>query len=381
MTESLGDLLRRSAEAAPEPRLDVGELVAHAGRRQRRRRLAVVASTTALVGAIVVGSFAVRGGQPRDLEPAPSRPPSDVYPPPPAARPLVYADGATVHVGEDTFDAGGTVSFLDATDDGVVFVTEESGRGWFNDLWFNDGSSTEAIGRVSTQHVGMFAVWTANPGSLVVWSDPTSGTLVAYDTSEHEVVGLPPTVARGSRADRLPFVDLPYVDENEIFFPADGTHVLRYDLASGTTDRVSQAAFEAELRGHARLLVFDGERGDSGTAFADSVSARFDQVGRRLVPVDFQHPDLASGVTDLTLTTGESVRLRLPAGYVAPLREQGQIRVVQWLDDHRLVLFANEANHDSLPEVGDLLECRLPDGTCRVAVRAGSTPYVAPGTK
>jgi hypothetical protein len=53
--------------------------------------------------------------------------------------------------------------------------------------------------------------------------------------------------------------------------------------------------------------------------------------------------------------------------------------VVQWIDDDRLVLFPNEGGGDLPAQVGDLLVCRPSDGHCRVAVRASSTPYIAPG--
>ncbi|MBA2559430.1 MAG: hypothetical protein H0V07_05990 [Propionibacteriales bacterium] len=386
MSEFLGDLLRRSADAVPGPRLDVGELVAHAGRRQRRRRLAVVASTTALVSAIVVGSFAVRGGEPRHLEPAPSPSPSPsvVDPPPRVARPLVYAAGKIVHVGDDTFEAGANVLFVDATDDGVVFVTEDSDRLWYSDtLWFNDGSTTEAIGRVPTEHIGIFEVHTTNPGSLVVWADATSRTnessdrFVVYDTSRHEVVA------------RLPFTGVYnvvlHVDEGHIFFNPDkdtpgcwvydihyckDPHLLRYDLASGETRKISQASFEAELRSRARMLVLAEARGDTGTVFTAGAMARFNQVGSRLVPVDSN-----GDPTVVRLTTGEPVALRVPAGYTSP---GGEMSVVQWITDDRLVLFPNEGG-DLPAKAGDLLVCTLPDGLCRVAVHASSTPYVAPG--
>jgi hypothetical protein len=99
--------------------------------------------------------------------------------------------------------------------------------------------------------------------------------------------------------------------------------------------------------------------------------ARFNQVGRRLAPVDsngdpavFRRP------------TGERVELRVPAGYRAPGTE---MPLVQWIDDDRVVLFPNEGGGDLPPKVGDLLVCRLPDGQCHVAVRASATAYVTPG--
>jgi hypothetical protein len=386
MSESLGDLLRRSADAVPEPRLDVDALVAHAESRQRRRRLALVVSSVVVVGAIVVGSFAVRGGQARDLEPAPSPSPSPslVNPPPRAARPLVYAAGSTVHVGDRSFDAGGTVAFLDVTDDGVVFVTEDSDRSRYSDtVWFNDGSTTEAIGRVPTEHIGLFEVSTANPGSLVVWAEGNrtnqpSDEFVAYDTSRNEVVARVPFIGR--------YDVVLHVDEDHIFFNPDSgapgcwvydihhckdPGLLRYDLTSGETRKISRASFADELRPVPRMLVLAEARGDTGTAFTARAMARFDQVGRRLVPVDANgDPSAIRG------PTGEPLELRVPAAYTSPGDEMS---VVQWIDDNRIVLFPNEGAGDLPAQVGDLLECRLPNGECRVAVRAASTPYIVPG--
>ncbi len=384
MNESLGDLLHRSVEAVPKPHLDVGELVGRAERRQRQRRLVLVACTTVLVAAIVVGSLAFRGGQPRQLQPAPAPSPSVVHPPQRVARPLVYAAGRTVHVGEDTFEAGKNVLFVDATDDGVVFVTEDSDRWWYSDtLWFNDGSTTQAIGRVATEHIGLFDVYTANPGSLVVWAEgkrtnASPDQFVVYDTSRHKVM------------DRLPFTGLYntvlHVDERHIFFNPDSgapgcwmidihycrdPYLLRYDVASGETRKIPQATFKGELRPVPRMLMLAEARGDTGTVFTARAMARFNQVGRLLVPVDSN-----GDPTVFRRPTGEPLALRVPAGYTSPGDEMS---VVQWIDDDRLVLFPNEGGGDLPAQVGDLLVCKLPDGLCRVAVRASSTPYVAPG--
>ena len=62
MTETLSDLLRHSAEAVSAPSVDVAALVAHAGKRQRRRRITLALAAAAVVGAVTAGSLAVRGG-------------------------------------------------------------------------------------------------------------------------------------------------------------------------------------------------------------------------------------------------------------------------------------------------------------------------------
>ncbi len=387
MSETLAELLRRSADAVSEPHFDVAELVAGADRRQRHRRLAVAAGAAGLVGAIVVGSLAYRSNPSSGPDPAPSPPPSPspsvaVDPSPDGTRPLVYAAGSTVHVGEESFDAGGPVAFVDPTDDGVVFMVGNSER-----LWFHDGDSTDVIGRVPRDHHGYFDVFTASRGSLVVWADATTpsgrkpgeatGGFVVYDTSQRAVVG---------RLDQAGFADILHVDEGQVFFIPGGTpgcwltyaegcakaHVLRYDVAADRVEKTTEAVYESELTTHARVLVLAEARGDTGTVFTSRLMARFNQVGGKLQPVDSN-----GDPTTVVRTTGEPVDLRAPAGYTATLDEMS---LVQWLDDDRVVLWAA---HESVGEVGpnrgDLLVCNLLRGSCRVAVAASATPNVPPG--
>jgi hypothetical protein len=397
MTETLGDRLRRSADAAPDPRIDVSWLVDEAGRRRRQERVTVGAAAAVVVALVAGGSLALRAGlddRPGPVPTVPSPTPTSIEPQSNATRPLVYAAGRTVHVGDDSFEADGGVTFLDATDDGVVFMTgcswprpactEDSDSEWNSDtLWFSDGSTTEAIGRAPTEHIGYFEVYTANPGSLVVWADATSRTrgwidrFVVYDTSQHEVVARVPFTGHYST--------VLYVDQDALFINPDSgspgcwvvdvqacsdPHLLRYDLAAGTTERITQGAFEKALRRDPRMLVLDEARGDTGTVFTQHLMARFNQAGRQLSPRDSN-----GDPTFFTRTTGENVQLSVPAGYTAPGPE---MPVVQWLDDDRLALFPNEGSGDFPARIGDLLVCRLPDGVCRVAVHASSTPYLAP---
>lgn len=391
MSESLTELLRRSADSVREPLIDVGELVAAAGRRQRRRRLAIAAGAAGIAGAIVVGSLAFRSNPSSGPDPAPSPPPA---PSPSVAvdttedgtRPLVYATGSTVHVGDQTFDAGGAVGFLDVTDDGVLFVNQDDER-----LWFNDGTTTREIGRVQIGPGGFsyvpVYVSTANPGAWVVWEDAASRTqgfidqFVVYDTSRREVVA------------RIPFVghynQLLHVDDGHVYFNpdkgspgcwvfdiqfCDDPHVLRYDLGSGETTKISQTTLEAELTIVPRMLVLSEPQaqGDSGTRFTVHFFAWFKQVASRLDP-----RDSGGGDTVFTRTNGGAIRLRVPSGYTAPGGEDGGIRLSQWLDDDRIVLEASDGNGDTGPSHGDLLVCRLPDGVCAVALRDAT--FVVPG--
>jgi hypothetical protein len=361
MTESLAELLRRSADAVTEPRVDVAELLAQAGKRQRRRRLAVAGGTAALVGAGEVGSLALRDGYGGDVEPAPSpspSPPSSVAVDPTGTRPLVYAEGSTVHVGDSTFDAGGTVTFVDATDNGVVFMTgcvwprpacaEDRDSEWRSDtLWYNDGSVTVPIGRAPTEHIGLYEVYTQNPGSLVAWADATSRTkgvirrLAVYDTSRRQVVGT-----------------IPFADVAHTVLHVGGTNVAFHPDTPG--------CWLVELPSCSRRFVADVPARDNRVVFR--------KVGRRLV-IGFDNGDPGTFRT----TSGEDVALRAPAGWSVPGGEEELIVPVQWLDDDTVILFANVGGGDSPAQVGDLLECRLPDGECQVAVSSSSAPYRAPG--
>jgi hypothetical protein len=382
MNESLSELLRRSADSVREPRLDVGELVAAAGRRQRHRRLAIAAGAAGLVGVVVVGSLALRSDPSARPSPAPSPSPTPtVVDPNPApqsssTRPLFYAEGATVHVGDMTFEASKPVAFISSTDDGVVYEASVDGT-----LWFSDGTTTSVIGlsgctACPTAHGGV--VTTAKSGSLVVWGDATGhkrdlpAEFVVYDTSLHEVVG------------RIPFTGVNdtvmYVDEDHVYLtPRSGPgcwaldiqdiqacknpRLFRFDVASGETTKITLAELDTEMGTRPRMFVRTPSGNEPG--FVEGVN--FTQIGGRLV-------------TDLTRTNGDEVRLRLPSGYTAPAVEDGEtvIGLSQWLDDDHIVVWANEGRGDLPAQRGDLLVCRLPDGGCRVAVPRSSHLYVAP---
>jgi hypothetical protein len=391
MNESLAELLRRSADSVREPRLDVGELVAAAGRRQRHRRLAIAAGAAGLVGVIVVGSLALRSDPTAQPSPAPSPSPTPTVvdpnpaPQPSSRRPLVYATGKTVHVGDETFEASKPVAFIKATDDGVVYEAAIDGT-----LWFTDGTTASVIGTSGctacpTAHGGV--VTAATSGSLVVWADATGHEndlpveFVVFDTSRHEEVG---------RVSFNGFDDaVMYVDEDHVYLtprggpgcwalgiqdihPCKNPHLFRFDVVSGETTKITLAELDAEMGTRSRMFV----RATSGNEPGFVEGANFRQVGRQLVAVDS-----GGGSTHLARTNGDEVRLRLPSGYTAPGVEGsgGTIQVSQWLDDDHIALWADDGGGDLPAKQGDLLTCRLPDGVCRVEVPRTSALYVAPG--
>ena len=139
---------------------------------------------------------------------------------PQGARPLVYADGSTVHVGDKTVEARDPVAFIDATDDGAVYEAALDGT-----LWFTDGTTTSMIGTseftaAPTSHGGV--VTTGDSGSLVVWGDVSGRQervpveFVVYDTSRREEVARIPFTEPGRCRQRGA-----YVDEDQVYFNPD----------------------------------------------------------------------------------------------------------------------------------------------------------------
>jgi hypothetical protein len=364
MTESLAELLRRSADAVTEPRVDVAELLAQAGKRQRRRRLAVAGGTAALVGAVAVGSLALRDGSGGDVEPAPSpspSPPSSVAVDPTGTRPLVYAEGSTVHVGDESFDAHGDVKLLDITDDGVVFVTEDRHQ---PQLWFHDDTTTVMIGMLDWTTIedayAPLRVYTPPSGSLVVWKQDQFGDTnvpneyVVYDTSLRGEVARIPASGRTR--------DLQFVADGVLYF-RPGQHVLRYDVAAGTTAEITRATMDAELADQTRMFTAVTE---SGSVIVEA-RPHFDQVGSRFV-AHVRDDAAARDYVDVRRTNGQRVQLRLPGGYHVPAELADNV-VSYWLDDDRVTIGAGDSAGDVGPMTGDLLVCRLPNGVCRVAQR------------
>ena len=284
----------------------------------------------------------------------------------------MYAEDSTVHVGDRTFDAGATVWTLDVTDDGAVYVTDDSDTDPSSDpVWFSDGSTPVAIGTIPTEHYSRFAVSTAAAGSLVVWPDPTSDRFVVYDTSRREVVAQIPSDGA-----------VLHVDDSHVYFnPDPGTpgcwvvdiqdlhpcadpQLFRYDVATGQTTKIRRSTMNAELRTEVRMFTAVAQ--DGHVEFTES--PQFAQVGRRLI-ARVHHDVQDADATGVSRTNGDEIRLRLPGGYHLPGDVPDVNQVSYWLDDDRIVISAGDSGGDVPPTRGDVLVCRLPDGVCRVAQR------------
>src|SRR5689334_9579330 len=174
------DVLRQVGEQLAPPPLDL--LRAEARRRQRRAGNIAAASIAAVLVAGAVG-LRLHG----DVQPAPASPVDGV-------RPLSYADGGVVHLGDRAFSVPGIAEELDLTDAGAVVRTGD-GR-----IWSVDGADLRMVGTLGdpgaahrrAQPVGASSwVTTESRGPLAAWFEfPRPGTpvLVVYDTTSQEVL-------------------------------------------------------------------------------------------------------------------------------------------------------------------------------------------------
>ena len=346
----------------PERLAEVHERI---GVARRRRTIAASVGTAGVVLAVLAGvaSYSMRddAGQGPVKKPEPTAV-ND-------ARPLVYAEGSTIHYGDQTYDAGRVVEFVEATDDGFVYVTENDGRR----LYFTDGSyAADRIGLVAPGQVGAYPVLTSNPGSLVAWEyGPISATqheIVVYDTEEHAIVTSP----AGS--------SLVAVTGDRVYWDSGrgGRSLMRFDNSTGTQESVRRGVLRADLASNPRMLVIGRP---SYSLELPAVMAQrlayFKLLGRRLVATDSISRGVDGNTTEpTTLADGRPLRLTVPRGYEGT---EESLAAVQWLDDDHLALFAYHEHNEFPSHVGDFLACPVPTGTCRVVVTASETPYVPPG--
>ena len=332
---------------------------------RRRRAITAFVGIAGVVLAVLVGvaSYSVR----EDAGPGPVKKPESTAVG--DARPLVFAEGTIIHFGDQTYDAGRVVEFLEATDDGFVYVTENDGRR----LYFTDGTyAADRIGLVAPGHVGAFPVLTANPGSLVAWEyAPTSTAqreIVVYDTDRHEIIASP----AGS--------GLVAVNGDRVYWESGrgGRGLMRFNNSTDTQEAVTWAALRADLASNPRMLVIG--RPSYGTELPAVMAQRlayFKLVGTQLVATDSISRGADGNTTEpTTLADGRPLRLTLPQGYEGT---EESLAAVQWLDDDHLVLFAYHEHNEFPRHVGDFLACPVPRGACRVVVPASEMPFVPPG--
>jgi hypothetical protein len=361
------DLLRRLGDQiAPPPFQALRET---ARRRGRRARVATSLAVAAIVAAVSATAAYVDRGDDRRIQPAPA--------PAPTSRPLTYADGSTIHYGEQSVEADGTVVELDVTDDGVGFRTGD-GR-----IWFTDGSTTDRLGALGQTGPGYGDPWpltshpswmlSSNSGSRLVWFEfPTPGEpeVVVYDTGTaqevaRDAVGMKPGHAAVPASVSEDFVYW-YKDPISDQMPEDQS-LVRYDPATGEQTRVSEPDLLDDLDRDAAVrsirLKGDGrwDTAPHGFHYSDGMGQ---QMGLRLrkdtAGVDGVAP-VGAGDMVAEDVHGRPFAFEPPPDYTD---RSGVAWLVQWLDDQTVVVLS------PLRQSTDLIACHLETGTCEVAASA-----------
>ncbi len=328
--------------------------------RRRTRRTAGVAIIAAAAAVVTVAAGVdLAANKPHSAPPIDEPQQSD-------ARPLTYAEGATVHYGDLEVAMPGRVVELDVTDDGVAVRTSD------DRIWFTDGSAPEQVGAVGesawtdvlwNNYVGRMV--SGNSGSLVAWYeflDPHSPEVVVYDTHEGQVVH------------RYP-VDMPSgtvgglyaVDSESVFGFTDLTYGealspnWRIDLATGTQRAESQYGRYLRSGSAARMLLVSHQKAADASSFApfDGVQ-QFVVAGTRVEAGGEQPVSVLDGLTRNEFT------FSAPADYP----DTNPVWLVQWLDDDTVVMHADQGDR------ADLLECHVSTGECAVAVQVPSEAIV-----
>lgn len=411
MNTSLRELGERAGRV-PVPQLEVAALVAAGESRIRRRRAAAVAVVAAVVVAVLSATVLLSPGS-RQAAPPPaddrthSTDDGDTVETSPAARLLTYSVGTVIHWGDRTIDVGQvaqgrqprrtSLDYLDATDDGVVFITgpqlkrDESGElgiGYgASAVWFTDGSAPVRIGTTAGSAVRGFGIATSVSGSTLAWKEPGDettetlqsafGPVVVYDTARMREVG------RFGSTDAYP---LGPVYDDVVYWAPDGrscdvtsfgfgaatscrrtAQIMRLDVASGRQSTSSWDAYQADRL--ARPGVLTGPS-DESVLRGGGPALRFLRRGHHLVA---DGGDPGAEFTPTLALTGRPVRLRMPAGD----RTSDALAITQWLDADRVVLVAPHSYGGA--DGTELLVCRLSTGGCRLAVRFPDANFTEPG--
>jgi hypothetical protein len=373
--------------------------------RLRRRRVAAIAGATAVVAAVLSAAVLLAPGSQQAAPPpagddrthAPDD--GDLVETRPAGRVLTYSVGTVIHWGDLTIDvqqqARGrqprrtSLDYLDATDDGVVFITgpqlkrDENGKlgiGYgASAVWFTDGSTPVRIGTTSGSAVRGFAIGTSASGSTLAWKEPgdeTSETLadpfgpvVVYDTAQMR------EVARFGGADAevlAVFDDVVYWSSGDApcalradFGCLRTRWVMRFEKPSGLQAQVGWASYEADRRSRPGVLTgpYDGDTRVDGPVDYEFIG--FVRRGAGLV-------GWSRGVAiPLTVPlTDRPLRLRLPATDLT----SEDLAIAQWLGADQVVLFGTGESPRT-----DVLVCRLSTGSCRLVARLRGANYTEPG--
>jgi hypothetical protein len=308
-------------------------------------------------------------------------------------RPLTYAVGRTIHMGDRSIRTGVDVLSLDVTDEGAAFTTFDGL------LWFTDGRTLRQIGLTTAGEVVAHGIgWSpaGRPNDRIV-ADYSGSRLAWLEyTRVDDHSGPPDLVVYDSRAQRrVARVSLRQVStcpNCAHIVSVHGDHVVwtdgprkglgtstqrlstkrlhRYDVSTGRERLLTVKAYQAELRSRPRTLVV-GETLDSGTV-GDTVGQDFVVTGRNLVA-----SGRGSGKRTFDPRSGKPVGFHTSWALAAGRGGQ-RFYLFQWLDDDTVALLAGSGSGTGTRRGDDMLLCTISSGRCTMATRLpdASSPIV-----
>jgi hypothetical protein len=366
------DLLRRLGDQIAPPSFDALRETARARTRRTATFTAVVAAA-AVVSVLAVAHTALTENHSG---------PEPVKNPLGSTRPLTYAEGATLHFGEQSVTMPGDVVEIDMVDGGAVARTSDGA------IWLTDGSPPEQIGTLGTPAPpfkpdlpyyygdGVGFVVSNNAGSLVGWFEfpqPSQPELVVYDTASGEETARQPVEVQAGSGAVLTSVSeqYAYFDVDPVPFE-DPASVGRIDLVTGEQIKVTTAEQEpAPLPvGTPRTILVshreDVEAGDtppppSGAQYQvdDGIHQQLGVHSGHLEPLGEQPLQVFDGATGTPLTA-----LAWPQEYTIPKNAPGWL--TQWIDDDTFVI---DFNGYQGKELSDLLVCHISTRACDVVAQ------------
>jgi hypothetical protein len=356
------DLLRRLGEDIVPPPLDA---LRETARRRGRRAATAAVVAVAVVAAIVFGAVQLAVNENRSTEPTDELPTD-------TSRPLTYAEGATLHVGEKAVTMSAAVAEIDLVDGAAVVRTDDGG------IWLTDGGAPEQIGTLGAPAPAfgpklppfdsVSFVVSNNTGPLAAWlefPEPDQPELVAYDTATGEETARQPIDVKAGSGVVLTFVDDRYaywdVDPQPFDDPAG---VGRTDLATGEQIMDTKAAEGPDplpVGPPRTILVSHREGGGPPYEVDDGIRQQFTTMpGGHFEPAGEQPLEVLDGATGTPFVFGA------PSAYPA---RQVASWVTQWVDDDTFVMAAYRLDPDSV-DLGpaDLLTCQVATRACETTV-------------
>jgi len=374
MTESLKSLLVHQAAsvAFKPPDLDA---IAHGNRRRVRRRRAVTVLAAAAAVAIVASAVVA-------LSSLDNRRPDVVGPLPTGA--VSWAMGSTIHNGPDTIEVGHTVRAYVRTTVGFVTVDEADNVYSVTDRGVQQIGRAAAVPKDGREFVRLFS----DPrGTLAGWvgtgpSEQTGLAMLVHD----QATGQTRTFEAGGSGGAVFFA----IDDRTAYWRATPDRVVAVDVDTGDERQLAGADVAgnfAILSVENGVLAFSrnyqpfgnvtslrvGRSIDAAREFTFGENAEADDA-MRLSPsgawlsylwFQFDGPPQHDKVLAITAQvrdtgTGELVSLNVPPG--------GLSVPIIWLDDTTLQVLAIGAVPGQVATQAHLYACRVPDGTCAVAV-------------